>query len=113
MGDKWKHPGEGEEHAELFLGYEKERTYLTNVKFTGMLILFFFKFQLLHTILETSTPFIMYNWDFFLKIIQFKLAFSKHNSIALSYSPLKCFHSGRLPALQKSPQTNHLGITTS
>lgn len=42
MGDKWKHPGEGEEHAELFLGYEKERTYLTNVKFTGMLILFFF-----------------------------------------------------------------------
>lgn len=42
MGDKWKHPGEGEEHVELFLGYEKERTYLTNVKFTGMLILFFF-----------------------------------------------------------------------
>lgn len=35
-----KHPSEGEEHAELLLGYEKERAYLTNLKFTGMLIQF-------------------------------------------------------------------------
>lgn len=39
-GREMKHPSEGEEHAELLLGYEKERAYLTNLKFTGMLIQF-------------------------------------------------------------------------
>lgn len=108
IGDKWKNPSQKEECAETLLGYEKERTYPTVVKFL------IFQNHCVHFSQEPESLydhfyiccaqcaislFITYKKDCFLLSLffRFTLAFFKHYFIASSY--LKYFHSGHLPGI--------------